>query len=38
MCKDVGYATANCNRGCKFAKIRGVLVSIDGAVFIAKYL
>ena len=38
MRKDVGHATANCDRGGCLAKIRGVLVSIDGTVFMAKYL
>lgn len=38
MCKDVGYATANCDRGGYLAKIRGVLVPIDGTIFVTKYL
>ena len=37
MCKDVGYATANCDRGGYLAKIRCILMSINGTVFVTKY-
>lgn len=38
MCKDVGYAAANCDRGGYLAEIRCVLMFVDGTIFVTKYL
>lgn len=38
MCKDVGYAPANGNRGCKFAKMGSIGMPVNGTVLMPKYL
>lgn len=38
MCKDVGYASTNGHRGCKFAKMGGIWMLINGTFFMPKYL
>ena len=38
MCKDVGYASADGHRGCKFAKMGGIGMPVNSTVLMPKYL
>lgn len=38
MCKDVGYASADGHRGCKFAKMSGIWVLVNSTALMAEYL
>ena len=36
MAKDIGNRPANRHCSCKFAKMSGVLVTVNGAIFVTK--